>query len=87
MHCMCLDTCFCSYSSVCVCVCVSTEITVLFSEALECFIPRQLQSRLSFSRHFIALGPKDNEEEQPDMQPHLIREVVRGSTDDFSKLA
>ncbi len=70
--CMCFFSavCFCSCScvgvnvSVCVCVCVCVwvwgrEITVLFSEGLECFIPRQLQSRLSFSRHFIASGLKD----------------------------
>lgn len=32
---------------------------MLFSEGLECFIPRQLQSRLSFPCHFIASGLKD----------------------------
>lgn len=67
--------CFCAHT------CVSTEV---FCKGLECCTQRQLQSRLSFSCHF-DWNEETNEEEEE--RPDLIREVVRGSTDDSSTAA
>lgn len=64
----------------CTCTCVRQRL-VLFRDGLVCFILRQLQSRLVFAS---LRALKTNKE---DMQPHLIRGVVRRSADDFSKLA
>lgn len=66
---------------VCECFCAHRG----FCKGLECCAQRQLQSRLSFSCHFY-WHEKTNEEEEEEC-PDLIREVVRGSTDDSSTAA
>lgn len=60
--------------------------TGVFCKGLECCTQRQLQSRLSFSCHFY-WHEKTNEKEKEEGEecPDLIREVVRGSTDDLFK--